>query len=153
MCYAVYLSTDSSTDLTLHNTDFVRFEQIDGGHDDPVVQLLGSEHRWFVGSKSVCSCTFRHRMSDGLSFGEPEDWYPEEQDALDATGELYAVIATLLTAGHVVDCIDRWEGAEPDSIRTIIVSLDDVPKAAFLLFEDHRFVFVKAKREPKEREA
>ena len=148
MCFAVYFSTDSPADLTVHNTDLVRFERIDDGHEDPVAHLLGSENRWYVGSKSVCSCTFRHRMSSDLAFGEPESWFPEEQDELDATGELYGVIASLLAAGHVADCIDRWEGAAPEDIRTISVSLDEVPKAAFLLFENHRFVFAKREREP-----
>lgn len=45
-------------------------------------------------------------LSVELGFGEPVDWYPEDEDELRATTELYRVIARLVSAGHQVDCLD-----------------------------------------------
>lgn len=139
MCYALYMSTDSPEELTVLNSEFVRFERIDDPEADPCITLLTFPHRWYVGSKSGCSCTFRHLNAIELGFGAPEDWYPEEQDALGATKELYRFFSRLLSTGHQVDCVDRWQGAKPDAIRAIDVSLDEVSVESFRLFENHRF--------------
>ena len=84
-------------------------------------------------------------MSIELGFREPEEWYKEEQDELDATRELYAHLTSLLAAGHDVDLIDRWEGAGSDDITTLDVSLDEVSQGAFRLFENHKFRLKKGK--------
>jgi hypothetical protein len=139
MCYAVYISTDSPEDLRVRSSDLVRFEPLDGSRKDPCIALLEHANRWYVGSKSDCSCTFRHLTSIELGFREPEDWYKEGQDELDATRELYTDLAVLLSAGHEVDLIDRWEGARPDDIKTLQVSLEEVSQGAFRLFENHKF--------------
>jgi hypothetical protein len=80
-------------------------------------------------------------MATELGFGAPEDWYPEEQVDLDATQQLYDVILTLLASGHRVDCIDVWQNPEPKYIKTLPVSLETVPREAFRLFENYRFIF------------
>ncbi len=145
MCYAVYLSTNSCAELNCYNTDLVKFESINGSSEDTVTKLLEFTHKWYVGSKSGCSCTFRHLASIELGFGKPEDWYHEEQDELEATQQLYQVIAALLSSGHEVDCIDRWEGAKPENIGVLEVSLDEVSEETFRLFENYRFTFRKRK--------
>jgi hypothetical protein len=139
MCYAVYLSTDSPEDLAVHNSELVRFESLGVPSEDPCAASLAFANRCYVGSKSGCSCTFRHLASIELGFGEPEDWCKEEQDELDATRELYSVIASLLASGYSVDLLDRWEGAQPDDIKTLDVALDEVSREAFRLFENHIF--------------
>ena len=139
MCYGVYISTDSTQDLTFYNTNLLRFEKVVDYESDPCISLLGYASRWYIGSKSGCSCTFRHLMSIELGFSEPVDWYKEEQEELDATLELYAVLDSLLTSGHQVDLVDRWEGSKPGDITTIDVSLDDVLAQAFRMFENHKF--------------
>ncbi len=87
MCYGVYVSTDSSEDLATRNTDLVRFEKVADPLSDPCITLLDFPSQWYVGSKSRCSCTFRHLTSIELGFSEPVDWYTEEQEELDATRE------------------------------------------------------------------
>lgn len=143
MCYSVYLSTDSDEDLSLRNSELVRFKCLDDPNDkdaqDPCLSLLDYPHRWYVGSKAECSCTFRHLYSIELGFSEPVDWYEEEQDQIDATKELYVVLAAILSSGHHCDLVDRWEGAEPDSIKILDVSVTDVSHDAFRLFENHKF--------------
>jgi len=109
--------------------------------EDPVAGHLEFQHRWTVGSKSGCGCTFRHLTSVELGFGEPVDWYPEDEDELEATRQLYTVIFLLAEEGDGVDCIDRWEGAKVDDIKTLVVPLEAVSRQTFRLFENYRFRF------------
>lgn len=147
MCYTLYISTDSQENLFAKNTELVRFERLDKAQrEDPCIALLEYPNRWYVGSKSVCSCTFRHLYSVELGFGKPEDWFPEEQDELDATVELYTVISSLLVSGYHVDLIDGWYGATLEEIKTIEVDLDQVSQEAFRLFENHKFRLKKTGR-------
>ena len=140
MCYELYLSTSSTEDLSRYNSEWISFESPD--HlDDRYTGILENERKWYVGSKSGCSCTFRHLAGGDLGFDEPQDWLPEEQDELQATAELYRVIASLVQGGHEVDCLDLWPGADPARIKTMSVSLSGVAEKAFRLFEDHQFVF------------
>jgi hypothetical protein len=143
MCYSLYLSTDSPVDLRVYSTDLVRFQEAEDYEykATSIIDLLGYPNRWFVGSKSGCSCTFRHLMSTEPGFGAPEDWYPEGQVDLDATQQLYDLILSLLASDHRLDCIDIWAGAQPKDIKTLPVSLDAVPRQAFRLFENYRFIF------------
>ena len=139
MCYEVYLSTDSQEDLTTHNSELVRFRRVADPSTDPGIRLLDFPHYWYVGSKSECSCTFRHLYSVELGFGEPVDWSPEEQDEIKATRELYATLSSLLSSGYHVDLLDQWNGAQPADITILEVSLGEVPANAFRLFENHKF--------------
>lgn len=144
MCNIVYLSTDSPDDLTAHNHDLIRFDKhYDHPADERVLPLLTLPYRWYVGSKSECSCTFRHwlTVNGSPSFGAPEDWYPEDEDEIEATKMLYRIIERLLSAGHSVECIDSWDGEDLDAIQDLDVCLGDVPIDAFRLFEGHRFRF------------
>ena len=147
MCHAVYISTSSTKDLTNLNSEFVRFERVMDSHSDDCVSLLEFPHKWFVGSKAGWSCTFRHLHSSSveLGFSEPVEWFEEDEDELRATGELYGALRDILSSGHSVDLVDRWEGAHPEDIVTIDVSLDNVCEKAFRLFENHRFSLKKEK--------
>lgn len=140
MCYELYLSTGSSEDLDKYNSEFVRFERPEHW-DDKIAKVLQYPQKWFVGSKSGCSCTFRHLLEGDLGFDEPQDWMPEEQDAVKATAQLYRVIASVVQGGDKVDCLDVWSGIEPTQIKTISVRLSLVPEKAFRLFENYHFVF------------
>ena len=139
MCYALYLSTTSKKDLAALNSDMVRFERLsdDEGH----ASVLKYPEKWYVGSKSGCSCNFRHLTSVELGFGEPLDWYPEEEDDIQATAELFKVIFRLVSEGNQVDCLDFWEGMERGEVKTLAVDLRTVPEKAFRFFENHQFVF------------
>ncbi len=146
MCYSLYLSTDGPENLGIRSTDLVRFQKAETYEykDEKIIELLDYPNRWFVGSQSGCSCTFRHLNAVELGFGRPEDCdegFEEEQVDLDATQQLYDIIVSLLSSGHRVDCIDMWEGAQPEHIKALPISLDAVPRAAFGLFENHKFIF------------
>jgi hypothetical protein len=149
MCYGVYISTDSGEDLSLRNSELVRFARVDGPDVNPCVGVLEFANKWYVGSESECSCTFRHLESIELGFGEPEDWCKEEKAEIDATAELYRTLVLLLSAGHKVDIMDAWEGdqsrTQPEDVRVLHVSLDEVSEKAFRLLIGHRFLLTKAR--------
>ena len=67
------------------------------------------------------------------------DWYPEEQDEIDATRQLYVTLTFLLSSGYQVDLLNLWHGAQSTTITTLDVSLDEVSEKAFRLFENHKF--------------
>lgn len=152
MCYSVYISTDSSENLSELNSQRVKFEKLSGLNDASCTALLDFSNKWYVGSKSGCSCTFRHLTSTELGFSDPVDWYEEEQDELDATRELYATLSNLLGSGHQVDLIDSWQGARPQDMITLDVSLDEVSPTAFRLFENHKFKLKRSNKSPRRRE-
>jgi hypothetical protein len=144
VCYSVFLSTSSPEDLAPRSNDLARFEK--AGLADPVTSVLLHEHKWFVGSSSGCSCTFRHLMNSELGFHEPVDWFPESDDALKATARFMEVVREILSSGHPVDCVDAWSGAEPGDIRGKHVDLSAVSSEQFRFFENYHFVFAKRRR-------
>lgn len=141
MCYMVYLSTDCADDLSRQSSDLVRFEKPSVETDSPCPRILKHDHKWFVGSKSKCSCTFRHlcRESVDLGFGAPEDWFPEEQDEIDATHQLYELLTEIVQRGHQVEVLDCWSGDEDKDAVALDVSLKEVPVDHFRLFEGYVF--------------
>ena len=139
MCYEVYISTDSQEDLATRNSELLRFKRVADLSTDPGILFLDFPNRWYVGSKSGCSCTFRHLHAIELGFGESVDWYPEEQDEIDATRQLYVTLTFLLSSGYQVDLLSLWHGTQPTDITTLDVSLGEVLEEAFRLFENHKF--------------
>jgi hypothetical protein len=142
MCYVIVLSTTSAEDLARHNSDRLRFAR--ELPDEATVEALNYPHRWYVGSKSGCSCTFRHLHSTELGFGSPVDWYPEEGDEITATLEFVAVVRALVEAGERVDCIDAWSGeaGTPEFAERLAVDLATLADSEFRFFEAHHFDFV-----------
>lgn len=140
MCYLLYLSTSSPENLTRRNSEQVRFRRPDAG-DSLSTTPLANAQQWFVGSMDGCSCRFRHLADGDLDFGEPQDWMEEDKGSIQATRELYRVIASLVHAGARVDCVDLWPASEPVEIKTMSVRLSEVSEEAFRLFENHHFVF------------
>jgi hypothetical protein len=118
----------------------LRLARLDGTEPEGA-DLLRHQKKWYVGSKSGCSCTFRRLLSVELGFGEPVDWYPEDDGEVRATAELYRVISRLIAQGHQVDCLDLWTGAPKGDIKELVVKVQEVSETAFRLFENYHFVF------------
>lgn len=139
MCYSIYLSTNTDLDLSRNNSDLVHFMK------ESVPQryrsLLRYPNQWFVGSKSVCSCTFRHLHSIELGFSEPQDWYPEDEQEIEATLIFIKIVREVVNKGYQVDCIDIWEAATQAGIVQIMVNLDQISDDQFRFYENHRFIF------------
>jgi hypothetical protein len=141
MCYVLLLSTTSDADLTTFNSDALRFTK--ELPDIADVAKLEFPHRWYVGSRSGCSCGFRHLYSIELGFGEPVDWFEEQPEDVEATLELIRVIRELSDRGEGVDCVDAWDHREmqPVAETTLEVDLANVSDTQFRLFENHHFIF------------
>ena len=141
MCHMVYVSTDSPDDLSARSSDLVRFEIPAAGRQSPCPRILKHEHKWFVGSISGCSCTFRHLIRESLTigFGAPEAWFPEAPDAIEATKRLYAILKDMVQRGYQVELLDCWSGDENKEASTLDVSLSQVPADRFRMFEGHLF--------------
>lgn len=144
MCYLILLSTSSNEDLSQYNNELVRFEK--NIPDVPQREKLKYKNHWYVGSKSGCSCTFRHLYSTELGFAPPVDWYPEEEDEIEATLQVSRIIRRLVIQGELVDCIDIWEGNKDNQLdlKAIEVNLGEVPDEAFRFMENHLFTFSKS---------
>ena len=141
MCYSLILSTTSDEDLAERSSELVHFSRdLPGIVEESRLQYPAV---WYVGSKSGCSCTFRHLHSPDLGFGEPEDWYPEQADEIEATLRLIKIIRELVERGFCVDCFDAWaeEGSSSAPAGRISVDLGAVPNEAFRLIENHYFDF------------
>ena len=141
MCYMVYISTDCADDLAAQTSDWVRFEKPSIESQSPCPRILKYQHKWFVGSKSGCSCTFRHlcRESVKLGFGQPQDWFPEDAEAIDATKRLYDILKEIVQRGFQVELLDCWSGEEDKDALTLHVSLSRIPADHFRMFEGHLF--------------
>lgn len=137
------LSTDSDVKLSEYNDALIMFDSELPGLSDEV--LLKHPNRWFVGSAHGCSCGFRHIGTGmfNLGFVEPETWYEEEPEDIEATLRCIKIIRTLIDSGAKVDCIDVWTNDENTSKHTITktVSLGDMNNKQFRFFENHHFVF------------
>jgi len=139
VCYSIYLSTDSDQDLSSRNSDLVRFKK--EPIPEPYQSQLRYPNQWYVGSKSGCSCTFRHLYSVKLGFGEPVEWYEEDQHEIAATLTFIKVIRQILKQGFIADCVDSWEGTQPEEMIEISVNLEDIGDEQFRFFENHHFLF------------
>jgi hypothetical protein len=139
VCYSIYLSTNSDQDLSLDNSDLVHFKR------EPIPEayqpILKYQYQWYVGSKSGCSCTFRHLFNVDLGFGAPVNWYQEDEDEIAATSSFIKFIRKIVNEGYRVDCLDIWEGAAPESIQLKVVDLGEVPDEQFRFFDNHHFLF------------
>jgi hypothetical protein len=142
MCYLLYVSTTSDEDLSKYNNDLVRFEKDE--LDNRVVELLRYDYKWYVGSKSGCSCSFRHLLSVELGFSEPVDWYEEDEDDISATLYFINTIKGLIDKGSQFDCVDAWTGVEKEQILEKKVNLNEVTSEQFRFFENHHFLFEEA---------
>jgi hypothetical protein len=74
-----------------------------------------------------------------LGFGEPQEWFPEQADGIDATYRLYAILSRMVHRGYQVELLDCWSGDEDEEAVSLDVSLGQVCISGFRLFEGHLF--------------
>lgn len=139
MCYSVYLSTESTEDLTTNNEHLIRFKKVVDNEEDSSISLLSYPNIWYVGSQHDCSCGFRHIMTDDLGFSEPVDWYDEDDDDIEATKKIYQVLMRIVQQGYAVDLVDKWEGTQNKNIKAKDVSLKEIGETRFRFFESYLF--------------
>lgn len=139
MCYALLLSTTSNEDLSQYNREEIRFNQA-VPEQLPVDRLLYPS-KWYVGSRTGCSCSFRHLYEPDLGFGVPEDWFPEEESDIQATQIFVRFVRSLLAKGEKVDCIDAWEGNSEMPFAQLLINLSQIRDEEFRFIENHHFDF------------
>jgi hypothetical protein len=140
----VLVSTDSPMDLSMHNTRLVAFSR--ELPNVPERALLKFRNKWFLGSAHGCSCGFRHLCEESVSlgFGEPEEWFQEVAEDIEATAKAIKVFRLLVEIGVSVECISVWahgEGAVKD-LRTLEIRMQQLNDNAFRFFENYRFSFL-----------
>lgn len=146
MCYMTIISTTSDIELTKYNTKYVVFGKAMPGLPEEI--FLQHPNKWYVGSKDGCSCGFRHLMSENypaLGFAEPEDWFEEDQEDIDATIELVQVFKDIISNNSKLDCVDAWsnDSDEPPVLSgDLIVDLNQISQASFRLVENYRFEII-----------
>ena len=138
MCYALILSTTSIEELSQFNREEIRFVT-DIPARLPVDRLL-YPNQWYVGSRTGCSCSFRH-LYQPFVFGAPEDWHPEEEANIEATLLFIRLVRSLLAKGERVDCLDAWKGNSEIPFTHLPVNLSQIRDEEFRFFENHHFDF------------
>ena len=141
LCYSVYMSTTAAGALAAGNSGHYRLRQWDGDAPE-IVGLLAYPARWeLLGRHGGCSCHFRHLVEQNighLGFGPPVDWFPEDEDDLEATRAVYDLLSRLLETGNQVDLIDVWSDPSPDNIHSVAVSLREAGRDSFSFWENRR---------------
>jgi hypothetical protein len=75
----------------------------------------------------------------GLGFGEPEAWYPEEADNIEATRRLYDILKGMVQRGFQVELLDCWSGDEDRDALRMDASLSRISRDQFRMFEGYLF--------------
>ena len=142
MCYALLLSTTSGDDLSHFNTEALWFDKTI--HEMPSTHDLLYPNRWYVRSRTGCSCSFRHLYGPEFAFGIPEDWFQEEKSDIEATLMFIRLVRSLLSKGACVDCIDLWAGSDAGDVDVPLlpVNLTRIRDEEFRFFENHHFDFI-----------
>ncbi len=141
MCYMTIISTTSDLDLSKFNSNDLVFDKEMPGV--PEEDLLKYPYRWFVGSAQGCSCGFRHLMSQNfkdLGFAEPQDWFHEEPEDIEATLKLVSCFNKIASGGSGLECIDAWVSDDTKGrglSGNVVVSLSEITQASFRLIENY----------------
>ena len=143
MCYALLLSTTSNDDLSRFNSEAIRFEQEIPDYVPPGALLY--PNKWYVGSRTGCSCSFRHLYEPELGFGVPEDWFPEDESDIEATLTFVRLVRSWVSKGERVDCVDLWAGSDAEEnaeTPLMSVNLNQIQDEEFRFFENRHFDFI-----------
>ena len=140
MCYTLVLSTTSSDDLSRFNEEGITFNK--NIPDLPPIQHLRYTNKWAVGSRTGCSCSFRHLYGPEFDFHIPEDWLPEEKSDIEATLTFIRLVRLLLEKGEKVDCIDLWISDGAQVPPAMPVDLNRIRDEEFRFFENRHFDFL-----------
>jgi hypothetical protein len=142
MCYELILSTTSDADLSQFNDDGLRFDN--SYPDRASFAHLLYPHKWYIGSRTGCSCAFRHLYEPEHGFGAPEAWFVEGPADIEATLKFIRLVRSLIAKGERVDCVDLWAGSDvaPHPPISMNVDLSQIREEEFRFFENYHFDFV-----------
>ena len=141
MCYELSISTTSNIDLSQFNDERILF---DNSHPErPSFNHLRYPNKWYIGSRTGCSCSFRHLYEPEHGFGTPEDWFLEQPSDIEATLKFIRLVKALIAKGERVDCVDLWAGSNPSTGSPVHmnVNLSRIRDEEFRFFENYHFDF------------
>jgi hypothetical protein len=136
------MSTTSDADLEGSDGAHYRLRAVSADEQEPAIEPLAYPFRWFVECRfGGCSCHFRNFLEGNPpEFWEPQDWFEEDPDDVEATRAFYDLLSQLVREGHRVDIATAWSG---DEVRHALeVSLSKVSRADFRFMDAYRFEVV-----------
>lgn len=143
MCYLIFFSTTDKRNFGDSSSAFFQIEPIKSTDPDDVVDSLAHPFKWYLASRyGGCSCHYRHWPGGDPLFGPPVDWFPEDEDDVEATAGFYDFVSSIVHAGHNIDVIDIWGPGEEEAFPTTAVRLSEVSRADFRFVENHRLDLV-----------
>ncbi len=134
----VYIVTDYQDDLSKFNNELVTFKQVADRHRGKFTSLFLLPYIWHICSRTGCSCGFRNDNPE-IGFIEPEDWFPEDEDSIKATRQVYKTLSNILKTGSRIDCLSAWSDAENGDIKTIEISFKEIKEKQFRFFTNYLF--------------
>jgi|SRR5579862_5611277 len=140
MCHVIFMSTTSTQDFSGVDGEHFLLERLAEVETEPAARVLGYPNRWFLaGRYGGCSCHFRHFLRENPpEFWEPQEWFEEDAEDVDATRAFYDLMVGLVNSGHDLDLGIAWEGEVAS--RTMEVSLREVSREAFRFLDGSRLV-------------
>lgn len=145
MCHLIFFSTDCEDDLLDTPQDNYRIERPPQKVVEELEPLLAHKNTWYMGCRyGGCSCHFRNLLKESasLGFGEPEEWFKEEEDDFGPTIAAFEFFEDLIKRGHKVDVHDVWADEIPAKAKTVKVSVSKLPPSHFRFIQNLRFEFV-----------
>ncbi|HMS54968.1 MAG TPA: hypothetical protein PKA27_06170 [Fimbriimonadaceae bacterium] len=116
-----------------------RLQPVEPDEQEAAVLRLSFPNRWFLECRyGGCSCHFRNwDRQNPPEFWEPQDWFEEDPEDVEATQAFYDLVVRLVGEGEKIDIVTVWTGEDVLHERTI--SLVEVSKAAFRFMDGFRF--------------
>ncbi len=107
MCYSIYMSTTSEEDFSKNECELFFLCPLENASDFESAKVLAHPNRWFLMCQyGGCSCHFRHDTGQ-IGFGPVLDWYPEDDDDVEATQAFCETYYTGFSEGYQVDFLGR----------------------------------------------
>ena len=136
------MSTTSEANLEASDGVHYLLHAVTDEEREAAVEHLAYRSRWFVACRfGGCSCHFRSFVEGNpREFWEPQDWFEEDPEDVEATRAFYDLVSSLVGHGHQVDIVTVWSG---DAVRhQFDVSLSEVSREAFGFMDGTRFELV-----------
>lgn len=143
MCHITFVSTTSEADFRGVDEPHFHLYPVEADEQEEAATRLSYPHRWYLeGRYGGCSCHFRNWVRQNPpEFWEPQDWFEEDPEDVEATRAFYDLIARLVGEGEKVDIVTVWEGE--DVLHDRELSLSEVSREAFRFMDSIRFDVVR----------
>jgi hypothetical protein len=142
VCHTTFLSTTCAPDFRGINDKHFHLFPLTEVDDQVPARCLQFPYRWSLECRyGGCSCHFRNWVKENPpEFWEPQDWFEEDPEDIEATQAFYDFMESLVGRGERLDIVTVWSG--DDLFGELEVSLSVVSRAAFRFMDGYRFIVV-----------